>query len=117
MQQVEQSQLLSGKVEQPIETSSRKEQKRIKAEIRQQRYKATKDLKERLSKLEKEIHELEHELEKINKSLINPDSYSNQNKIRELNKKHRELKIRLDNKVSEWEEVSLSLEEIERKFR
>jgi ATP-binding cassette subfamily F protein 3 len=117
MQQVEQSQLLSGKIEQPTETSSRKEQKRIEAEIRQQRYKATKDLKERLSKLEKEIHELEQQLEKINKSLINPDSYSNHNKIRELNKKHRELKISLDNKVSEWEEVSLSLEEIEREFR
>jgi ATP-binding cassette subfamily F protein 3 len=104
------------KVEQPTETSSRKEQKRIEAEKRQLRYNATKDLKERLVKLEKEIHELEQELEKINATLIDPNSYNNHNQIRELNEKHKELKLSLDKKVKEWEEVSLSLEEIEREL-
>ena len=104
------------KTEQTSETSSRKEQKRIEAEKRQQRHSATKDLKERLVKLEKEIHELEKELEKINAVLVNPDSYNNHNQIRELNEKHNELKLSLDEKVKEWEEVSLSLEDIEREF-
>ncbi|MBK9098240.1 MAG: ABC-F family ATP-binding cassette domain-containing protein [bacterium] len=104
------------KIEQLTETSSRKEQKRIEAEKRQQRYKATKDLKEKLTKLEKEIHELERELEKINTVLINPDTYNNHTQIRELNEKHKELKLSLDEKVKEWEEVSLSLEEVEREF-
>ncbi len=104
------------KVEQQSESSSRKEQKRIEAEKRQQRYKATKDLKERLAKLEKEIHKLEQELEKINAVLINQDSYNNPNQIKELNEKHKEIKVSLDEKVKEWEEVSLSLEEIEREF-
>ena len=104
------------KIEQQSESSSRKEQKRIEAEKRQQRYKATKDLKERLAKLEKEIHKLEQELEKINAVLINQDSYNNPNQIKELNEKHKELKLSLDKKVKEWEEVSLSLEEIEREF-
>jgi ATP-binding cassette subfamily F protein 3 len=104
------------KVEEQSETSSRKEQKRIEAEKRQQRYKATKDLKERLAKLEKEIQSLEQELEKINAVLINPDSYNNPNQIKELNERHKELKLSLDEKLKEWEEVSLSLEEIEREF-
>ena len=104
------------KVEQQADTTSRKEQKRIEAEKRQQRYNATKDLKERSSKLEKEIHKLEQELEKINATLINPDLYNNPNQIKELNEKHQKLKLSLDEKVKEWEEVSLSLEEIEREF-
>ncbi|MBE0573056.1 MAG: ABC-F family ATP-binding cassette domain-containing protein [Ignavibacteriaceae bacterium] len=104
------------KTEQQIDAVSRKEQKRIEAEKRQQRYKATKDLKERSSKLEKEIHQLEQELEKINAILINPDSYNNPNQIKELNEKHQNLKLSLDEKVKKWEEVSLSLEEVEREF-
>jgi ATP-binding cassette subfamily F protein 3 len=102
--------------QQPTDTSSRKEQKRIEAEKRQQRYKATKDLKEKLAKLEKEIHRLELELESINAVLINPDTYNNHTQIRELNEKHKELKLSLDKKVKDWEEVSLSLEETEREF-
>lgn len=116
-EQFSQSRLLSGKVEQQSETSSRKEQKRFEAEKRQQRYKATKDLKEKSVKLEKEIHKLEQELEKINAVLINPDSYNNHIQLRELNEKHKELKLSLDKKVKEWEEVSLSLEEVERGYR
>jgi ATP-binding cassette subfamily F protein 3 len=104
------------KIEQPTDTSSRKEQKRIEAEKRQQRYKATKDLKERLARLEKEIHIIEQELERINTDLTNPDSYNNHIQIRELNEKHNELKLLLDEKVKEWEEVSLSLDEIEKEF-
>jgi ATP-binding cassette subfamily F protein 3 len=112
----ETEQISQVKVEQPNETSSRKEQKRIEAEKRQQRYKATKDLKERLAKLEKEIHKLEQELERINAELINPDTYNNHIKMRELNENHQKLKLSLDEKVKEWEEVSLSLEETEREF-
>ena len=112
----ETEQISQVKVEQPNETSSRKEQKRIEAEKRQQRYKATKDLKERLAKLEKEIHKLEQELERINAELINPDTYNNHIKMRELNENHQKLKLSLDEKVKEWEDVSLSLEETEREF-
>lgn len=103
-------------IEQTTETSSRKEQKRIEAEKRQQKYKATKNLKEKLVKLEKEIHKLEQELEKLNAELLNPATYNNHNQIRELNEKHKELKSSLDEKVKEWEEVSLSLEEVEKEF-
>ncbi len=41
---------------------------------------------------------------------------TNPNQIKELNEKHQKLKLSLDEKVKEWEEVSLSLEEIERGF-
>jgi ATP-binding cassette, subfamily F, member 3 len=112
----ETKQVVAKKVEQSTDNSSRKEQKRIEAEKRQQRYKATKDLKEKLSKLEKEILKLEEELERINAVLVNPDSYNDPNQIKELNEKHKMLKLSLDKKVKEWEKVSLSLEEIEREF-
>ena len=115
-EQLSPSRQMSGKIEQQSETSSRKEQKRIEAKKRQQRYKATKDWKDKLAKLEKEIHRLELELEKINAVLINPDSYNNHIQLRELNEKHNELKLKLDEQVKDWEEVSLSLEEIEREF-
>ena len=108
--------LPANKVEQQNESSNRKEQKRIEAEKRQQRYDATKKIKDQLTKLEKKIHELELELEKINTVLINPNSYNNPKQIKELNEKHKELKLSLDEKVKDWEEVSLSLEEIEREF-
>ena len=110
------SRQISGNIEQQSEPTSRKEQKRIEAEKRQQRYKATKDLKERLAKLEKEIHKLEQELESINQTLLKPDTYNNLSQMRELNEKHAEIKSSLDKKVKEWEEVSLSLEEVERGF-
>jgi ATP-binding cassette subfamily F protein 3 len=108
--------LPANKVEQQNESSNRKEQKRIEAEKRQQRYDATKKFKDQLTKLEKKIHELELELEEINTVLINPNSYNNPKQIKELNEKHKELKLSLDEKVKDWEEVSLSLEEIEREF-
>jgi len=112
----ESQQVVTDKIEQPTESSSRKEQKRIEAEKRNKRYKATKDLKDKLAKLEKEIHKHEQELEKINAVLIIPDSYNDHTQIRELNEKHKELKLSLDEKVKEWEEVSLSLEKIEMEF-
>jgi len=101
---------------QKIDTTSRKEQKRIEAEKRQQRYKATKDLKERSSKLEKEIHKLEQELEQLNAVLVDPNVYNDRKKIGELSEKHTKTKSSLDKNVKQWEEVSLSLEEIEREF-
>jgi ATP-binding cassette subfamily F protein 3 len=105
------------KIEQQSETSSRKEQKRVEAEKRQQRYKATKDLKERLAKLEKEIHQLEQELESINSILVDTNAYNDRNKIRELNEKHLKKKSILDKNVKEWEEVMLSLEEVDREYK
>ena len=52
----------------------------------------------------------------INAELFNPDTYNNHTQIREFNEKHKEIKLYLDEKVKEWEEVSLSLEEIESDF-
>jgi ATP-binding cassette subfamily F protein 3 len=108
--------ILPIKTKQQNETTSRKDQKRIEAEKRQQKYNATKDLKTKLAKLEKEIHKLEQELESINAILIKTDSYNNPNQIKDLNEKHQKLKLSLDEKVKNWEKVSLSLEEVERGF-
>jgi ATP-binding cassette, subfamily F, member 3 len=115
-QQVEQSRLLSGKVEQSTETSSRKEQKRVEAEQRNKKYAMTKDLKKKISDLEKKIAALEKKEKELESLLLDPSIYGDHQKIMDLNGEYQKVKHSLTAKVKEWEEVSLSLEEIEREF-
>jgi ATP-binding cassette, subfamily F, member 3 len=115
-QQVEQSRLLPGKVEQSTETSSRKEQKRIEAEQRNKKYALTKDLKKKISDLEKKIAALEIKEKELESLLLDPSIYGDHQKIMDLNSEYQKVKHSLKAKVKEWEEVSLSLETIEREF-
>jgi len=115
-QLVEQSRLLSGKVEQQTETSSRKEQKRVEAEQRNKKYALTKDLKKKISDLEKKIAALEIKEKELESLLLDPSIYGDHQKIMDLNGEYQKVKQSLTAKVKEWEEVSLSLEEIEREF-
>lgn len=115
-QQVEQSRLLSGKVEQQSEQSSRKEQKRIEAEQRNKKYALTKDLKKKISDLEKKIAALEIKEKELENLLLDPSIYGDHQKIMELNGEYQKVKQSLKAKVKEWEEVSLSLEEVERGY-
>jgi ATP-binding cassette subfamily F protein 3 len=96
--------------------SSKKAKKRIEAERRQERYKATKELKEKILALETKIDELENENEAINKELFNPELYNDHLRVKELNKKSVEIKIELEIKTKDWEDLSHQLEEIEKQF-
>jgi ATP-binding cassette, subfamily F, member 3 len=115
-EQVSPSRQISGKIEQQSETSSRKEQKRTEAEQRNKKYALTKDLKKKISDLEKKIAALEIKEKKLESLLLDPSIYGDHQKIMDLNGEYQKVKQSLTAKVKEWEEVSLSLEEIEREF-
>ncbi|MFZ0454639.1 MAG: ATP-binding cassette domain-containing protein, partial [Ignavibacteriaceae bacterium] len=57
------------------ENLSRKDQKRVKAEIRQKKYNATKDISNKIKKLEEKIEELEKKEIQLKKLLSDPDIY------------------------------------------
>lgn len=103
-------------IEQQSDVSSRKEQKRIEAEQRNKKYALTKDLKKKISDLEKKITALEIREKELESILLNPSIYGDHQKIMDLNGEYQKVKQSLTAKVKEWEEVSLSLEEVEKEF-
>jgi ATP-binding cassette subfamily F protein 3 len=113
-EQLSPSRKMTEKIEQQSETSSRKEQKRIEAEQRNKKYALTKDLKKKISDLEKKIAALEIKEKKLESLLLDPSIYGDHQKIMDLNGEYQKVKQSLKAKVKEWEQVSLSLEEIER---
>ena len=97
-------------------SSSRKDQKRIDAEMRKKKYIATKDLIQQIEKLEQEIelYEIRHkELEKI---LADPSVYANPQEARDRNLEYQKIKELLDWSIVEWEKFSEELHNIERQF-
>jgi ATP-binding cassette, subfamily F, member 3 len=104
------------KIEQSTEVSSRKEQKRVEAEQRNKKYAMTKDLKKKISDLEKKIAALEIREKELESLLLDPSIYGDHQKIMDLNGEYQKVKHSLTAKGKEWEEVSLSLEEVERGF-
>jgi ATP-binding cassette, subfamily F, member 3 len=106
----------NNKIEQLADTSSRKEQKRIEAEQRNKKYALTKDLKKKISDLEKKIAALEIKEKELESLLLDPSIYGDHQKIMDLNGEYQKVKQSLKAKVKEWEEVSLSLEEVEKGF-
>jgi ATP-binding cassette subfamily F protein 3 len=115
-EQLSPSRKMTEKIEQQSETSSRKEQKRIEAEQRNKKYALTKDLKKKISDLEKKIAALEIKEKELESLLLDPSIYGDHQKIMDLNGEYQKVKQSLTAKVKEWEEVSLSLEKIEREF-
>lgn len=95
---------------------SRKDQKRIEAELRQKRFAATKELSAKVKKLEKEIEVLEKKERELEAELARPETYNNPAKAKELNVEFNSTKETLSSKISEWEETSVELDEIEKQF-
>ncbi len=96
--------------------SSRKERKKLEAELRQKRYKATKDLKAEIENLEKEIERLESRNAFLQEQMTKPEIYSRSDKMKEIRKEFKETTEALENAVEKWTELSARLEEIENEF-
>src|SRR5664280_2526236 len=96
--------------------SSRRDQKRIEAELRQKKYIATKDLIQQVEKLEKEIELLEKREKELEKILANPSVYSNPQEARERNLEYIQTKELLDKTIADWEKLSQELHNIEKLF-
>ena len=97
-------------------SGSKKDQKRIEAEMRQKKYLATRDLLKKVAGLEKKIEALELRQKELEKMLADPAVYSNPQEVKERNHEYQQVKGNLDTIISEWEKYSEELHEIEKQF-
>jgi ATP-binding cassette subfamily F protein 3 len=96
--------------------SSRKDQKRIEAEMRKKKYIATKDLIQQIEKLEQEIELFEVRQKELEKMLADPSVYTNPQEARDRNLEYQKTKELLDRTILEWEKFSEELHKIEKQF-
>jgi ATP-binding cassette, subfamily F, member 3 len=96
--------------------SSRRDQKRIEAEMRQKKYIATKDLIQQIEKLEKEIEVSEKRQRELEITLADPAVYSNPQEAKERNLEYIQTKELLDQKIADWEKLTENLHNIEKLF-
>jgi ATP-binding cassette subfamily F protein 3 len=95
---------------------TRKDQKRIEAELRQQRHKATKEITNNISKIESQISKYEKEIKMLEEKLANSNLYSNGDLAKETTNRFNEAKSELEKLLKKWEELNIKLAEIESQF-
>ncbi|MBC8144193.1 MAG: ABC-F family ATP-binding cassette domain-containing protein, partial [bacterium] len=95
---------------------SRKEQKRLEAELRNKRYAATKELRKKVTKAEADVESLEATKSAIDAELADPNVYSNPEKARELQTRLREIDGQLSERYALWERIASEIDEIEKEL-
>jgi len=98
------------------DSSNKKEQKRIEAELRQKRYAATKDLIKIIADIEKEIELLEEKKSLLEVELAAPETYADPVLAKEKNHNYARIKVEIEEKMEKWSELSEKLTEIEKQF-
>jgi ATP-binding cassette, subfamily F, member 3 len=96
--------------------TTRKDQKRIEAEIRQQKFKLTKHLKADLTGCEKKIEEFEKIKQKLEADLSDSSIFSNAQLAKEKNIEYDRARISLEKEYELWTELTNKIEEIESAF-
>ncbi len=101
-----------GKSSHSGEKLSRKEIRRIEAEKRKERYRRTRPLRRKLEKVENEIEKLEERRSEIEEAMAEEGFYDDPEQAGKISKEYDELKNRLTDRYSRWEELALEIEEI-----
>jgi ATP-binding cassette, subfamily F, member 3 len=96
--------------------ATRKDQKRIDAEMRQKKYTATKDLIQQIEKLEREIESSEIRQKELENILADPTVYSNPQDAKDRNVEYIQVKEFLEQIIVKWEKLSEELHNIEKLF-
>lgn len=96
---------------------TKKEQKRIEAELRQKRYQSTKDLKKEIELIEAKISELEARQRKLEDELADVKIYGNPSLVKSKNAEYSNVKKELKTHVEKWTGLSEKLDEIEKQFK
>lgn len=99
-----------------LSSLTKKDQKRIEAELRQQKYQQTKDLIKSIGRIEEEISRLENEQTNLETELGDEEIYSNPILSKEKTKRYESVKLELKSLLQEWEQLQEKLLEIEEKF-
>ena len=95
---------------------SRKDQKRIEAELRQKKYKATKDIAKKIEQIEEEIATLETRAKELEMLLADPETYNNLSLAKEKNMEFNGVKEKLEIRLAQWDKFSEELAQIEKQF-
>ncbi|HED37180.1 MAG TPA: ABC transporter ATP-binding protein, partial [Ignavibacteria bacterium] len=98
------------------EILTRKDKKRIEAELRQQKYDATKKLTGKIEQMEKEIEKHETREKELENLLTNPDIYEDVQKAKEITNEYKKIKEKLESILQEWNKLSDELSNIESEF-
>lgn len=114
---IEESEIENSESTKITNKASRKEQKRIEAELRQKKYNNTKDLRKQLELCESEIIKLENLKTQLENDLTKYEIFSNPTLAKEKNNEYEKIKILLNNEYKRWEDLNNLLEEIEKQFR
>lgn len=92
---------------------SKKEQRRLEAELRNERNKRIRPLKKKMEALEKEIEEIEAKKLEIEAQMGTADFYDDNDNVKKATMEYEALKQTLTDRYSAWEEYALRLENIE----
>jgi len=98
------------------EKQSKKDRKRLEAELRQKKFNETKAMRTRLEICESAIQSLEELKNTIEKELSDPNIFSNPIIAKEKNQKYESTKISLEKEYEIWTELSHQIEEIEKNY-
>jgi len=95
---------------------SRKERKRLEAELRQQRAQLAGRWLKQVQEAESNIEKLEGEKEDIEALMADPELYSDEKAWTEASRKYEECKRRLDRWYDRWEKAQEEIEKIDAKL-
>lgn len=90
-----------------------KEQKRYEAKVRNRFFRQTQALRQRTREIESALDRASQDMQAIEAKLADPEVYRKGENISDLVKFHGDLKKRTEALTSEWETLSLQLEEME----
>ena len=91
-----------------------KDKKRYEAEIRNRFFRQTQDLRRRIQEIESGLDQASRELQAVEVKLADPEVYKKGENIADLVRSHGDLKKRTEALTSEWDTLSLQLEEMEK---
>ena len=96
---------------------SRKDLKRLEAEMRQKRSKGTRAIIDKIKSVEKKIEAHELQIAACESSLADPATYANAQLSKEITGSYQQFKKELQVFLDEWEKLQEQLTEIEKQFQ
>jgi len=99
-----------------VETTNRKDQKRLEAELRQQKHNATKNLVKEISSWEIKISSYENLIKDLERKLADPSIYSDGDAAKDTTNRFNKTKSELEQANKKWEKLTEKLLEIESQF-
>jgi ATP-binding cassette, subfamily F, member 3 len=95
---------------------ARQRRKAAEGELRNRYYREITPVKDRLNWTEAEINRLSQQLLEVEARLADPENYKDRKQSFELSREYNSVKDRINSLTSEWESLTIKVEDIERQF-